>query len=196
MLDNPFLELMNDIVALVKQDGTRVEGIQASVHGEKITVVDGSLPIEDGDTIERERPGVPVERYMVLDAGFENSFYDIPARFHMKVRKETAIPRATSEPTHTYNFHGPNSRVNHNSLDVSVNIASTTSSQVFADLRSALQRVENANQRAELMARADAMESAQGSPGFLAQYQAFIAAVADHVTIVAPLLPALAQLLG
>src|SRR5215216_5429060 len=129
MIDNPFLELMTDIVALVKQDGTRAEGIQASVHGDKITVMDGSLPIEDGDIIERERPGVPVERYTVLDAGYKNALFDIPARFHMKVRKETSIPRATPGPSHTYYLSGPNSRVNHSSLDASVNIASATSSQ-------------------------------------------------------------------
>jgi hypothetical protein len=153
MIDNPFLELMNDTVALVKQDGTRVEGIQANVQGSKIMIADGSLPIEEGDIIERERLGVPVERYMVLDTGYVSELFDLPARFHLKVRKETAIPSTTLGPSHTYYLHGANSRVNHNSLDASINVANSTSSQVFADLRSALENMEDANQQAELLAR-------------------------------------------
>ncbi len=51
MIGNPFSQLMRDVVALVKPDGTRVEGVRASVQCTKIMVTDASLPIEEGDTI-------------------------------------------------------------------------------------------------------------------------------------------------
>jgi hypothetical protein len=88
-----FDEMMRDTVSLVKPDGTRTEGIKASVQREKIFVGDISLPIEEGDTIERVRPGGITERFTVLDTGYHPDLYGIPASFQMLVRKETAIPR-------------------------------------------------------------------------------------------------------
>jgi len=43
--------------------------------------------------------------------------------------------------------------------------------------------------------RIDKLEQAQGTPGFLASYQAFMTAAANHMTVLAPFLPALAHLL-
>jgi hypothetical protein len=196
MIDNPFSELMNDVVTLVKPDGTRLENNRASVQRDRIMVFDSSLIIDEGDTIERERPGGSVERYTVLDTGYSNEFHGIPAHYNLDVRKETALPRVPPGPSNTFYLSGPNSRVNSNSIDASVNISAMSSPQVFADLRSALNDVADVEQRALLTARVEEMESSQGSPGFLARYQAFMEAAANHMTVVGPFLPALSRLLG
>jgi hypothetical protein len=193
---NPFSQLMKDVVVLVKPDGSRIEAIKASVQRDKIMVFDDSLVIEEGDTIERERPGGIIERYTVIDTGYQNRLYQIPAHYNLEVRKETAIPRAHPGPSHNYFLTGPNSRVNNNSIDVSTNIATMPSPQVFAVLRGALSEVADVEQRTLLLTQIDEMEASQGSPGFIARYQAFVQAAANHMTIVAPFIPALTQLLS
>jgi hypothetical protein len=189
--------MMKDTVVLIKPDGTRVEGIRASVQSEKIMVDDDSLPIEEGDTIERERPSGIVERYMVLDAGYHADFHGIPAHFSMQVRKETAIPRNPPSPSNNYYLTGPNSRVNNNSLDASVNVSLTQQAtlQLFDDLLAALNEVADVEQREQLIVDVEEMKATQGSPRFLARYQQFMQDAANHMTVVTPFLPALAQLL-
>jgi hypothetical protein len=72
----------------------------------------------------------------------------------------------------------------------------TSSAPVFADLRNAIlgSTVEKGHQ-AELLARVDAMENARKSGGFMQQYQEFIACAANHMTVIAPFIPALTALL-
>lgn len=192
-----FSEIMRDTVALIKPDGTRVKGIRASVQREKIFVDDASLPIVEGDIIERERPGGIVERWTVLDAGFHGEFHGIPAHFQMEVRKETAIPRDPPSPSNNYYLNGPNARVNNNSVDASMNVSLTqqATSQLFNDLLAALNDIDDVEQREQLVADVEEMKATHGSQGFLARYQAFMQDAANHMTVVTPFLPALAQLL-
>lgn len=197
MAINAFRQLMKDIVTVVKQDGTRFEEVAASVGKNQISIMDTTVAIEDGDTIERQIPGGIVERYTVLDAGYHNALHSIPARYVMDVRKESAIPRVAPVPPQNFYLNGHNSRINNNSIDASVNTVSMSSSQVFAELRQALSDAETDEGRREaLMASIAAMETSQGTPGFLPHYQAFMQAAANHMTVIVPLLPALAQLIS
>lgn len=196
MLDNPFNEIASDIVVLIKPDGRRIEGVRSNVQSTKIFVVDGSLPIEEGDVVERKRPNGIVEHYTVLDAGYHDDFYGIPAHFEMEVRKESSIPRNPPSLSNNYYLTGPNSRVNNNSVDMSTNISHAQTAQLFADLRGALGEITDVGQREQLLTNVDEMEASQGSPGFLARYQAFIQNAANHMTVIGPFLPALSQLLS
>jgi hypothetical protein len=67
---------------------------------------------------------------------------------------------------------------------------------VFTDLRNAVleSNIESAP-RAELLARIEAMEDAHKTGGFVQRYQDFITCAANHMTLIAPFLPALAALL-
>ena len=196
MAHDVFGPLLNDTVALVKPDGTRVDGVRASVQRGLILVSDSSLPIEEGDTIERERPGGLLERYTVLDAGYQGDFHGIPAHFQMQVRKETEISRTPPTPSTTYYLSGPNPRVNNNSVDASVNVAHAPATQLFDELRAALIEIADEAHRQQLLADVEEMELAQGGPSFLARYQAFMQDAANHMTVVGPFLPALTRLLG
>lgn len=98
--------------------------------------------------------------------------------------------------TQNFNLHGPNSRLNLNSTDNSVNIASISNDKTFVQMREAAQSISDESQRAAVISRLDALESAKGTTGFLPAYQSFISSVADYMTIFGPFIPALTQMLS
>jgi hypothetical protein len=51
-------------------------------------------------------------------------------------------------------------------------------------------------ERNDIVARINQLEKARGSAGFLQAYQNFIASAANHMTVFAPFLPVLAQMLS
>jgi hypothetical protein len=93
-------------------------------------------------------------------------------------------------------FHGPNARLNVDSIDNSSNTVTISKERVFVDLREQAGSIADDHARADILARIDALESTQGTGGFLAAYQAFMAAASDHITVFTFLLPALAQMLS
>jgi hypothetical protein len=190
-----FGELMRDYVALVKKDGRRFPNVPASVQHGKIFIDDASLPVEEGDHIERELPNGLTERFLVLDRGFYKGMHDIPDHYQIQVRKESAIRTKPSESV-VYNVTGPNARININSSDRSVNVVNVTTENLFVELRRALEGSDiAAPTRSAIASIVDEMEAARGKPSFIKHYRDFISAVADHVTIFAPFIPALTQLL-
>jgi len=62
--------LMTDKVNIVKPDGTRHDNVAASVQPQAILVMDGTIPIEPGDIIERRLPSGVTERFEVIDPGY------------------------------------------------------------------------------------------------------------------------------
>jgi hypothetical protein len=110
-------------------------------------------------------------------------------------------PPPASPPSHggklaeNIHFHGPNARLNHQSTDNSSNTASISNERIFIQLREQTSSIDNARERAAILNRIDALETTHGTRGFMAAYQAFMVAAANHVTVFAPLLPALAQML-
>ncbi len=96
----------------------------------------------------------------------------------------------------TYVASGTNARVNVNSADSSVNVINAEASEVFDQLRERLTQIEDDVKREEIATTIDNMESAYGSGNFLPWYKEFMAVMADHVTVFAPFLPALTNLLG
>ncbi len=97
--------------------------------------------------------------------------------------------------TQTFHLHGPNSRVNMNSTDNSLNVASVSNDKTFVQMREAAQSISDEVARAKILSRLDDLEGTGGSSGFLSAYQTFMSVIADHMTVFAPFLPALAQML-
>jgi len=96
-----------------------------------------------------------------------------------------------------YNLHGSHSRVNIQSEDRSVNVSSITEQEVFSGIREAVtQKVSEGDERKTILEKLDALERSVHSHDFLSKYKDFINTVASHLTIVAPFLPALSQMLG
>ena len=192
--------LLKDRVTLVKKDGRRFENLPASVQSGLIFTDNPKIPIEDGDQFERQLPSGIVDVFTVVDSGFYKRFHSIPAHYQSKVRKNTAespaSPRPAAEPQVVYNLTGPNARVNIQSSDSSTNVVSVESAVLFDNLREAIQKssLDSTSMR-QLIRNVDAMQSAVGTKTFGKRYKEFIAAAADHMTLVAPFLPALTQML-
>ena len=132
--------------------------------------------------------------------GCSKVFTSIPAHYQSKVRKNTAesppSPRPAAGPQVVYNLIGPNTRVNIQSSDSSTNVVSVESAVLFDNLREAIQKSSlDSTVAQELIQNVNAMQSAAGTKTFGDRYKEFIAVAADHMTLVAPFLPALTQLL-
>ena len=193
-------EFLNDRVTLVKKDGQRFENLSASVQPGLIFTDNPKIPIEDGDQFERQLPSGIVEVFTVVDSGFQQGLDIISAHYQSKVRKNTAesprSPRPAAEPQVVYNLIGSNARVNIQSSDSSTNVVSVESAVLFDDLRETIRESSlDSTVEQQLIQNVEAMQSAVGTKKFAEHYGEFIAAAADHMTLVAPFLPALAQML-
>jgi len=185
---------LKDTVALEKRDGQRVEKIRAAVTGKKIIIDNGDLPIEEGDVLERILPNGLVERYTVLDRGYFAAFGSQPPHYQVQVEKQTSIQRKSGGTT-IYNVTGPNARVNVESTDASTNVVTIAPSQLFEQLRSIIeQKVRAESERDDLLRLVEELAQAKTATSYLGAYQGFIASAANHMTVLAPFLPALAQL--
>ena len=189
-------DMMRDTVSLVKKNGQRIDNIRASVQSNKIFTFDTHHPIEEGGLYERKLPSGVVEQYLIEDAGYQSGIGGISAHYQSSVRKKTKIQATAPAQQVTYNLHGDNSRVNINSTDASTNVVNASSDEIFIQLEEAARTVQGRNAQALLIEEICRMRTAQNATDFTAKYKNFIAAAANHMTVFAPFLPALTQLLG
>ena len=125
--------LMRDKVTLVKKDGTVLRSdIPATVSAGQITTFAKDLPIEVGDHFLRQLPSGLVDDYIVSDPGYHSGIAGAnQPHYQVKVRRSDA-PAAPPQ-TIIANFHGPNSRMNMNSVDNSVNVIAGIKSDQLAE---------------------------------------------------------------
>jgi hypothetical protein len=184
-------DMMTDRVTLVKADGRRFADIPCAVTRDTITIDDATLPLEEGDRLQRTLPNGLLESYEVLDRGFYTGMYDIPDHYQAKVRKESSPPR---QPTVTYNVSGHNSRVNINSIDQSHNSVTITEQNVFSQLDAAIESLTApAATKTALKEGAKGLELAKGKKSFGAKYRDFMALASDHIGVLGPMLAFLAK---
>jgi RNA 3'-terminal phosphate cyclase len=147
-----------------------------------------------GDEIRRLIPSGAEEVFEVLDpAYFEVGVGNMGAHYQVKVRRQGSYPKGSGG--NYFNVSGPNARVNFQSQDSSQNIVSDRS--VFGDLKAAVSGIKDQDTRESLLRLVSDMETKADDRGaFTKAYQAFITSAANHMTIIAPLLPALSSFLG
>ena len=164
-----FDSLFTDTVTLIKQNGTTVERIKASVQSKRIFIQGHELLIESGDLVQRKMSNGAEETYEVIDPGFHEKFHRIPAGYQMDVRK-LGVPEAKSAiHSVTYNVTGSNARINQNSVDQSVNVVQLSSdvAENLEALRQEINRlIEEDSQPLEALEVVDAIEHQfkSGSP--------------------------------
>ncbi len=93
-------------------------------------------------------------------------------------------------------FHGPNARINLDSTDNSTNIASVSHDSLFVQIKEKASSIADETERQDVLTRLDELEKARGSAGFMQAYQNFIASAANHMTLLAPFMPLLGQLVS
>jgi len=107
------------------------------------------------------------------------------------------IPKPRTEKlAESIHFHGPNARLNVDSIDSSTNTVSMSKDRVFVELREQAKSIADDAARADILARIDALESTKGTGGFLAAYQSFMAIASNRITTFGFLLPYLSQMLS
>ncbi|MGG2114154.1 hypothetical protein ABFY60_27675 [Lysinibacillus pakistanensis] len=190
-------DMFNDKVTLMKLDGTIVENIAASVQRDKIFIDDGTLLIEEGDILERKMSNGLTEKYEVTDRGYYEAFGAFDAHYQCDVRKLTSV-KETVPSSRTINnyFNAPNTRYNENSTDNSINMVVNDDTSLFDEIRATLkqQNIEE-NELAILIEQINDMQQSIGQDNFSDKYARFIQGLGNHVTVVAPFLPALSQYL-
>ncbi|MCY1367052.1 hypothetical protein D9M69_539680 [compost metagenome] len=129
----------------------------------------------------------------------EQQFWNIQLNYNVaryKLHLQAMNKQSPLQPTQiTYNVSGTGARVNINSADSSVNIVNTEANKIFAQLKESVAKIQDPIQRSEIEFSVNEMEKAHGSNDFLQKYQSFITAAANHMTVLAPVLPALTSLL-
>lgn len=104
-------------------------------------------------------------------------------------------PSAPSPPTNiTFNINGTNTRVNINSQDFSVNTVEIDNA-VFSDLRYASEQIKDEEKKKIIIDAIDEMEKSSGTNAFVSKYKDFISTISDHMTVFAPFIPILSDLI-
>ena len=195
--------MLRDKCTLVKADGRAFPSLIASVQPPTIIFLDeGSIPVEEGDILERALPNGLLDRFEILERGYFAARGSTPAHYQSKVRRlSNAVPPAVMPPSpqpavYNLNLHGSNARAYVNSHDASFNVMGATADELFSAIRKAVEdgTIEPAV-KANLVEQLAALESTQGTPSFTQRYVQFVGTIADHLTLFGPFLPRLAQML-
>jgi hypothetical protein len=191
-----FTHFINDTVSILKSNGDLYENVQASVQKNIILITDVSLPIEKGDKIIRVLPSKVKEVFIVEEPGYHSQIHNIQA--HYQIRYSKGFDTNTTQPQQViYHVQGDNARVNIHSSDSSINIIQNNSSELFDKLVAFIKdQVADEKDRNALIAKTEEMRQAHGTSGFLSKYQEFMTLAANHATVLAPFMPALAGLLS
>jgi len=185
---------LTDVIVLEKTDGRFFDSIKAGVQPKVILVADVTLPIEEKDKIIRLLPSGVKEIFVVTDPGYQAGIGGIKPHYQIKYRRESEIDKKVAPQNITYNVSGPNARINIGSTDSSTNISN--SEKLFTEIRELLTaRIADQDERTSLLSKVDELEASQGTKGYVSKYQQFMAQAANHMTVLAPILPALANLI-
>lgn len=138
-----FDRLLTDKVSVLKADGHRIDDVSAAVQPGRIDIMRSDFLMEPGDLIMRKASNGAEETYRVVDPGFHEKFGPIPAGYAATVAK-LGVPEAeVAVRSITYNISGNNARVNHGSVDNSVNVvaANAEAMELLAALRGEVSRM-------------------------------------------------------
>lgn len=179
-----------DVVSPEGQVRSRVPGYY---DGEGFVIDEMSVDVRPGDEIRRGLPSGQEEAFVVADPKYFGSGPFGP-HYQIKVSRRGQFPRHAGG-NYALSVSGPNARINIHSTDNSTNIAN--SNNVFSEVRSALEAAGLPPEKlVEVDTRLAEMTAAKDKGTFAKAYQSFIGSVADHITVVAPFLPAITDVLS
>lgn len=187
------------VAVRTRADGKWHDNIKAQVQRDKILMLEGTLPIAEGDELQRRLPNGITEEYGIEHLEFQAAVMDFPAIMTAHVRKRGS---ALHERKHlvqqtNYNLTGANPRVNVNSIDNSANTITITNETVFSQLEKAIaEQVLDPKLSEELALAVQQMNQTRGTPEFTGRFQAFMALAANCMTVALPFLPELTKMLS
>lgn len=173
---------------LLKQDGREIE-IIASIQPQKIYVRDITIPFEEGDVIIQTLPSGIQKQYTIIDT----------------------VCYANGRPTDHWELtfekvNNKQNRVTSNIINIQANkiyvdsIDNSTNSQIDESILSTFEEIKNTLQKEIIGDRViiealDELIASVGSEKYSSKYDEFIQSVANHMSIIAPFIPFLSNLL-
>lgn len=178
-------------VTIFAPDGSvRAEPL-AVISTKKIQTEDVSIHVEPGDEIRRPLPNGSDETFLVTDVRYSDGLHTIPPSFIIEIQRKGALPHRMP---HSVSVNGPNARVTFGH-DSSVNISHD--GDVIQQAGDAIAaHVQNDEERVILMGALAELKAATEPASKASAYQKLVANAANHMTVLAPFLPALTQLLS
>lgn len=136
-----FKKFETDNISILKKDGNRIDNLKANIQSKGIFLFRGDVLVEVGDKIERLMSNSGTELYEVVDSGFHEKFSSFPAHYQMKVKKLGA-PQESIPQSVIYNISGNVEKINHQSVDNSINISNNIQNLIKTHLTSLKQEIE------------------------------------------------------
>lgn len=189
---NPFDTMPKSDFEVISPDGEVRSSGEGTFQGNRIFVPDVRVQVITGDEIRRRLPSGVDDVFEVVDPRFHDQVRNLPAHLEIHVRRKGAFPHHQGGHFNI-SVTGANARVNVGSTDNSTNVVAHHA--VFNELVGAIRQGVPEPAQEALVASVREMESSQGKPGFIPAYQRFMSSAADHMTVIAPFLPALSALL-
>lgn len=180
-------------IDIISPQGEIKSSVLGYFAGTVFFIDDITTDIQAGDEIRRALPNGKEQAFTVKDPAYYAT-EGLAPHYQVKIQ-----PKGTFDKNRGGNYHvtvnGSNSRVNIASHDNSVNL--NISKDIFSEIRQTLNSAGiEPMQLASLQKQLAAMEASKDKGAFSKAYQGFVAGLADHITVVAPFLPTLTQLLG
>ncbi len=190
-MSNPFLQLANTKVMLIDKAGKEYGPFQSTCSNTKATLWMSELPVEEGDKLVKLLPEGAMHYFTIQECKYVSGFYSIPQHFVLMIHKDNSIVPTSGHSTVVHNS-GQNSRFNLNSVNTSSNIILENS--IFLKLRETLnQHIADKETVDKLTKLVNAMEQSKNTPAFTDRYAEFVQNAANHMTILAPFFPLLAD---
>jgi hypothetical protein len=108
------------------------------------------------------------------------------------------VERKRLKPKETMNIYQVSGygRVNVNSTDNSVNVITVSQAEIFAKLRHEITaNISAGEEQKNILERVCVLEAAQNSPSFAERYTELISVAANHMTLLAPFIPGLTEMM-
>jgi hypothetical protein len=122
-------------------------------------------------------------------------YHEPGSNLEMVPTPKTNAPAREGKLADNIHLYGNNARFNVGSTDNSTNIV-YLSHDLFVQMKETAGSIANETEREAIISRLNELEKTHGSNRFLESYQKFVASLANHMTLFAPFMPALAQLLS
>jgi hypothetical protein len=101
------------------KNGEACSPSKGRVTGPTLFLLNTKVPLTAGDAVERSLPSGIVERFIVIDPGFQQGIHGIPSHYQAKYRRADAEPRKAGG--HIVHVSGAHARINMDSIDRSTN---------------------------------------------------------------------------
>ncbi len=113
-----------------------------------------------------------------------------------EIDRRRLMTKKESSPTTNYYVQGENARVNVNSTDNSLNVVMGSKEEFFSTLQQRIESgVPEGDEKRKVLDALTALGESHGKPSFAQRYTDFIAAAANHITVIVPFVPALTEML-